>query len=174
MSWKSIIRKLAPTIATGLGGPMAGTTVKFLADKFLGDPDASEKDVKAAIENATTDQLIALKKLDNDFVVQLKELDIDLAELEVEEKKIEAEDRGGAREMGIKTSLLPQIVLSVIFIGGYFYVVASLISGDIIIPEGQAQLVTVLLGVMTAGVANVMQFWFGSSSGSKEKTGKLR
>jgi hypothetical protein len=31
-----------------------------------------------------------------------------------------------------------------------------------------------VLGVLTAGQVQIMNFWFGSSSGSKDKTSKLK
>jgi hypothetical protein len=42
-SWKDIIRSIAPTIGTALGGPLAGTATKFIADKMLGKADATQE-----------------------------------------------------------------------------------------------------------------------------------
>jgi hypothetical protein len=50
---------------------------------------------------------------------------------------------------------------------------AALLSGQVIIPPDIKDMVMTLLGIMTAAQAQIMNFWFGSSSGSKEKTSKL-
>jgi hypothetical protein len=83
MDWKQTVRNVAPTIGTALGGPLAGTAVKLLADKFLGKQDATEAEVAAAIQGATSEQLIKLKEIDTEFKKFVMQISI-------EEKKIEA------------------------------------------------------------------------------------
>jgi hypothetical protein len=76
--------------------------------------------------------------------------------------------------MAIDTTILPQVSLSIIYTLGYFYLIYGLGSGTITIPESVAQPFNILLGIMTAAQAQIMNFWFGSSSGSKQKTNKLK
>ena len=38
------MRTIVPTIGTALGGPFAVMATKFLADQFLGNSDATEKE----------------------------------------------------------------------------------------------------------------------------------
>lgn len=164
--WKDLVRSVAPVIGTALGGPLGGVAARTISKVLLGHENASEEELEQAVLNANPEQLLALKNADNQFKKDMKALDVEL-------DKAKLEDVQDARGMAI-ANMWPQIILSTVFIGGYFHVVASLISGDIVIPEGQAQIVNVLVGVMTVGVTNIMQFWFGSSIGSKEKTVKLR
>ena len=164
--WKDIVRKLAPTLGAALGGPMGGAATKFIADKLLGKPDANEGDVANFLLGASPEQLAELKKIDNDFAVKMRELDIDVFKLEVE-------DRQGARQL-FNVNMWPQIILSIIFLIGYFTLLTLLITGNIELPDKQLTLVTALIGVITAGVTGIMQFWFGSSAGSKDKTTKLK
>jgi hypothetical protein len=53
---------------------------------------------------------------------------------------------------------------------GYFWLLAELLSGHIQVAEDVRGLVNTLLGVMTAAQIQIMNFWFGSSAGSKAKT----
>ena len=70
MDWKSTLSAIAPTIATALGGPLAGAATKFLASELLGDESASIESIESAILNASPEQLASIKKLDNDFKIK--------------------------------------------------------------------------------------------------------
>jgi len=163
MQWRKIVSNLAPTLATALGGPLAGTAVKFIAGQLLGEENATEKEIDAFIAGASPEQLARLREIDNDFAVKMAQLDVDVFALEVT-------DTGSARELA-KVNMLPQIVLSVLFIAGYFCVVAALFSGVVVIDESIRDTSNILLGVLTANIPAIMGFWFGSSHGSKMKSG---
>ena len=166
MDWKALVKNIAPTIGAALGGPAAGTAIKFVADKWLGDAEASEQQIAEAVLSASPDQLAELRRLDNDFRVRMRELDVDVFALSLA-------DTQDARGMATKTSLGPQIALSLLFIGGYFALLFFLFSGRVQLDENLQQLGYILLGVMTGEVPRIMQFWFGSSQGSKDKDKKL-
>lgn len=161
MNWKDIVKNIAPLLGTALGGPMGGMATKWLAGELLGDENASEESLEEAILQANPDKLVEIKALEVSFKLKMKELGI-------KEKQLELEDKQDARDL-FSVDKRPQIILSGVFVTGYFILVYSLITGIAIIPEEQKTLVNTLMGVLTAGVANIMQFWFGSSSGSKDK-----
>jgi hypothetical protein len=161
----SLIKKVAPTIGTALGGPIGGMATKFLADKFLGKPEASEEEIEQAIVGASPEQLLKLKELDRQFQADLKKLDIDIFRLEVE-------DRKSAREL-FKVSIWPQIVLSAMFTIGYFWVLIILLKGSAAIAPENQPVANVVVGVLTAAMTTIFAFWFGSSYGSKEKNKSL-
>ncbi|MDP5210985.1 hypothetical protein [Microbulbifer sp. 2205BS26-8] len=163
MDWKAIVKSVAPTMGAALGGPVAGTAVKFLADHFLGDTDAQEQDIAELVLHASPEQLMELRSLDSQFKLKMRELDIDVYRLEVE-------DRKSARHMGIKGGLKAQMVLSFMFIGGYFALTFALFSGEITLTPAIEKTGTLMLGVITGAIPMILQFWFGSSQGSKEKT----
>ena len=165
--WKQIIAGVAPTIATALGGPLAGAATKFLANALLGDENARESQIEAAILSATPDDLLNLRSIENDFKIKMEQIGVDIY-------KISVDDRKGARGMAVKTSMAPQCVLSVIFIGGYFGLVYMLFGGYIDINESIRDMANILIGVMTANIPQIMAFWFGSSHSSKVKTDKLK
>lgn len=66
----------------------------------------------------------------------------------------------------------PQIVLSGVFIIGYFAVLLVLLTGNADISGPSKEVVLILLGLLTREVPTIMQFWFGSSIGSKDKAAK--
>ena len=161
MDWKSLVRSVAPVIGTALGGPMAGTAVKFMADKFLGKPDATQDEVAQYIQSATPEKLLELKKLDNDFSVQMRQLDIDL-------EKINAADRASARDLAVKTTLGPQITIGVVFVGAFGLITYKLFSGATF-DASIHDVVIYMLGILSAGISQVLNFFYGSSTGSKHK-----
>ena len=166
MSWKDIVKTVAPTIGVALGGPMGGAATKFLADKFLGGDGGDTKDLESFILGASPEQLAELKKVDNEFKIKMRELDIDVF-------AIETKDRDSARGL-FKVNIWPQIVLSTIFINGYFVILYMLFSGEVAITDSMRDVVNILLGVLTAAVPQILSFWFGSSLGSKEKTNSMK
>ena len=104
-----LIGSVAPTIATALGGPVAGMAVKALSGALFGHDSATEEEIQAALANPTADQLSALKKIDADFKVQMKSLDIDL-------ERIAAADRDSARQMAIQTHDWTPRILAVVVV----------------------------------------------------------
>ncbi len=158
-NWKKTLSAIAPSLATALGGPLAGAAVGVISKALLGKDSATAAEIAAAVAGATPEQLIDLQNADNEFQLRTKELDI--------------QDRQSARKLAIDTGILPQIILSSIYTVGYFCLMFMLINGDVSIPEDISGMVMALIGVMTAAQAQIMNFWFGSSSGSKEKTKKM-
>lgn len=76
MNLADIVKNVAPAIAIALGGPAAGAAVKFLGDKFLGNPNASEEEITNAIAQATPADLIKLKELDQQFLLEQVKLKV--------------------------------------------------------------------------------------------------
>lgn len=56
-----------------------------------------------------------------------------------------------------------QIILSVVFLIGYFAILATFLLGWIKTPPDWKDAMTALLGVLTAGVGTVLSFWFSRS-----------
>jgi len=160
--WKTIVSTVAPTMAAALGGPFAGVAMNAICSALLGKEvtNADESVLADAVLTANPTTLVKLKKADQDFKLKMQQLDV--------------EDRKSARDLAKVMGMAPQVTLSVIYTLGYFYLIYGLGSGTISIPENVEQQFTILLGIMTAAQAQIMNFWFGSSSGSKAKTNKLR
>jgi len=155
-----LIENVAPTIATALGGPVAGMAVKAISTALLGHPDGSEDDINTALATATPDQIAAIKRADNDFKVQMKSLDIDLI-------KIAEKDRESARNMQIanKSMLVPS--LATIIISAFVVVTIGTLLGYAKIESAMAG---TLIGYLSAKAELVLSFYFGSSADSESKS----
>jgi len=164
--WKNIIRSVAPVLGTALGGPMAGTATKFIADKLLGKPDAHESDIEQAVMKASPEQLSKLKAMDTQFKLEMQKLNIDVY-------KLETQDRAGARQM-YKLNVWPQILLSGVFVIGYFLVLFFLIENPDTLSKdrGIMGVFTTVLGVLTAAIPQILSFWFGSRLHHNQDTKK--
>jgi hypothetical protein len=159
-----LIGSVAPTIATALGGPVAGMAVKALSNAFFGHGDASQDEIQSALANPTADQLAALKKIDADFKIQMKSLDIDL-------ERIAAGDRDSARQMQMATkSWLPE-ALAILVTAGFFGIIIYILRSGL--PESGREAVLLLLGSLGTAWTSIMAFYFGSSAGSQKKTEAL-
>ena len=161
--WKSLVGTIAPTLATALGGPMAGMAVKAIAGGLLGDESATEKDIAMAMANATPDDLLKLKEADQSFALEMERLGVDL-------EKIAADDRNSARDLQKTTKSYIVPVLAGITVAGFFAVVGWVLSGKVSL---ESTLLGFVLGQVSAKAEQVYNFYFGSSAGSKEKTRQL-
>ena len=155
-----LLGSVAPSIATALGGPLAGMATKALSQALLGNEDGSEDDLQVALRSASPEQLAAVKKIDADFKVQMKSLDIDLEALAVD-------DRKSARDMQkeVKDWIPRALAISVTL--GYFGILAYVLVVGL--PLNGSEVLLMLLGTLSAGWTGVMAFYFGSSSGSQKK-----
>lgn len=159
-----LLGQVAPSIATALGGPLAGVAVRTLSNALFGHEDASEEQVSEALSNASPDQLAAIKKIDADFKVQMKSLDIDL-------ERIAAGDRDSARKMQSETKdWTPKILAFFITFGFFGALVWILVFG---IPKTGTEVILMMLGSLSSAWTGVVQFYYGSSAGSKAKTDAL-
>ena len=71
MDWKSLVSTVAPWIGTALGGPLGGLAVNAIGSA-LGLDSKSEDTIKQALAGVTPDQMLALKKADQDFQVTMQ------------------------------------------------------------------------------------------------------
>ncbi len=172
MEWKdvtSIVTKLAPMIATGLGGPLAGGAVAALEAAFGLNTEGTTTDKQnalvAAISGATPDQLLAIKKADNDYAVQMATLGFkNVADLE----QLAANDRDSARKREIEVKDNTPKVLAYSLTIGFFLVLGFMLFANV--PTGSRDLLNILLGMLATSFSGVIAYYFGSSAGSAEKT----
>ena len=149
-----LINALAPTIATALGGPVAGIAVKALSTALLGHGDGSEDDITSALSAATPEQIAAIRKAENDFRVQIKQLDIDL-------EKIAADDRANARNMAIATHDLTPRILALFVVVCYGLAQYYLLTH--VLDPSMRELVARVLGTIDGALMMVLSYYFGSS-----------
>jgi hypothetical protein len=156
-----LLGQVAPSIATALGGPLAGIAVKTLSSALLGHELGTEDDVATALMNASPEQLASIKKIDADFKVRMKELDIDL-------ERISAGDRDSARQMQRDTKdWVPKVLAIGITVGFFGVLIWMLLNG---MPKTGTEALLMMLGALGTSWNNIVQFYYGSSAGSKAKT----
>ena len=128
--------------------------VKALSGALFGHEDATADDIKTALANPTADQLAALKKIDADFKVQMKSLDIDL-------ERIAASDRDSARKMAMVTHDLTPRILAVIVVVAWGVVQWFLLHN--VIDASMRELVARVLGTLDGALMLVLSYYFGSA-----------
>ena len=163
MDWKELVGSVAPVLGGSLGGPFGAMAGKWLAGKLGVEEDQLEE----TVATASPETMLAIRQLDNDFKVEMKRLGL-------EEKQLHADDRQSARKMAMDTTLLPQIIISTIFIIIFGLIMQEVFSASTGFSDTQKGIIMYMLGILSAGIIQIMNFWFGSSSGSKEKTAKLK
>lgn len=159
MSWKETLAAVAPTVATALGGPLAGVAVKMAASALGVEPD--EKAIEKAVLSGDPEAMLNLKKAENDFTLKMEELGI-------ERERITAGNTDSARKMQMKTDSAVPAILSVVTVVGFFGLLLGAAFG--ILTLTGSDIMMLLLGVLARETASVYNFWLGSSQSSKEKT----
>jgi len=164
LDWKAIVGTVAPTLATALGGPLAGVAVKAIA-AGLGKPaDAKAESVEQAVLEADPATLLKLKEIELQF-----ERDLQAAGIRLEE--IEAADRASARAREISLKDHTPAILSFVITLGFFGTLGwMLVNGK---PATGGDALLVMLGALGGAWGAIVSYYFGSSAGSKLKTEAL-
>jgi len=152
---KNIVGAVAPTLGTALGGPMGGMAANMIAD-VLGCPN-TPKAIEKAVAEATPEQMLELKKAENAFEIQMKELDVDVF-------KLETEDKQDAR--GKFSQDWTARIIGVTVVGGFMgYIFLVTLQP----PEQNSEaLINLVLGYLGGLASAVISFYFGASNTPKE------
>jgi hypothetical protein len=158
MDW---LKQIAPTIATALGGPLAGMAVSAISKAVGVDPDQVQ-------------DMIANNKLSAEQIAQVKIAEIELQkqaqELGLNFAKLEVEDRKSAREMQATTrSMMPPILAGAVTIG-FFSIMVMMFFNKI---DSNNPAILMMLGSLGTAWTGIIAYYFGSSAGSQAKTDLL-
>jgi len=153
MNW---LEQIAPTIATVLGGPLAGLAVEAVSKAIGIDP----KDVQATISEGklSADQIMLLKQAEIQMAARAKEMGLDFA-------KLSNEDRKSARDMQVATKSYLPPTLAIGVTVGFFGILGGLMYGQI----EHAPQIDIMLGSLGTAWTGIIAFYFGSSAGSQAK-----
>tara|TARA_R100000781_G_scaffold115017_1_gene88504 strand:+ start:110 stop:598 length:489 start_codon:yes stop_codon:yes gene_type:complete len=155
---KNVVGALAPTLGSALGGPLGGQAASVIAG-VLGC-NADPKSIDNAIQSATPEQMLELKKAEQNFELQMKELDVDVFKLEVEDKQ----DARTRFSKDWTTRTLGFITISG-FMGYIFLVTLQP-------PEQNSEaLINLVLGYLGGLASAVISFYFGASHTPENKDG---
>ncbi len=161
---KRAVRDIAPTIGAAIGGPLTGAAVEALSRAVLGDRSADDSDgraLEAALAAGRPEVFAAIRAADHEFWTALLE-----AGLEAE--RIAAGDRADARARHVAMRDITPAVLGVAIIAGFFGVLCLMFFHAV--PQGHETEFSILLGALTTMAVAVVNFFFGSSVDSREKT----
>lgn len=162
--WLDVIKTVAPTVATALGGPLAGAAVSAIG-AALGKPDATQADLQKHIEDS---------KLTSDAIAKLRELELQYQSEEQERgfryAELAFKDTDSARNLMIQTrSQTPTVLSYLVLLGGGAMMWAVLMA----YVKVDSVLAGTLIGYAVSEMKQVLAYWFGSSIGSRDKDAAL-
>ena len=154
---KDILEVVAPTIATAMAGPLAGSAVSVLSNVLLGHDKGTEAEIFTALSTATPETLLKLKEADNAFAIKWKELDV--------------QDRANARDREkVLKDTTPRNIAYILVIG---FIGTLVMLFFVPIPDQNKALVFTMLGALGTLAIGACQYYHGSSSGSADKSGTI-
>jgi plasmid maintenance system antidote protein VapI len=158
MEW---LKQIAPTIATALGGPLAGMAVTAIS-KAIG---VDEEDVGELINNnkLTAEQIAKIKIAEIDLQKQAQELGLNF-------EKLAVDDRKSAREMQATTRSIVPPALAAIVTVGFFGILVMMLLGQV---DSNNPPILMMLGSLGTAWTGIIAYYFGSSAGSQAKTDLL-
>ena len=158
MDW---LKQIAPTIATAMGGPLAGMAVSAISKAIGVDPDK-------------VGDLISNNKLSAEQIAQVKIAEIELQkqaqELGLNFEKLEVEYRKSARDMQASTkSIVPPLLAGTVTVG-FFGIMGMMFFNKI---DSTNPAILMMRGSLGTAWTGIISYYFGSSAGSQAKTDLL-
>lgn len=159
--WKAIVRNTAPVLGAALGGPLAGAAIKVLGDQLLGNPDATEGDVAAAVvAGLSGEQIAAMKKAELDFQLEMRRID------QASDAAVLA-DVQNARQRQVETKdNMPQTIFFMLM-AVYVFEICLFWFGAVPTDEFVRALMTRAFSTVEVGLTGAIAYFIGSSRGSK-------
>lgn len=155
LSW---LEKIAPTIATALGGPLAGLAVAAISKAIGVDPEKVQDVLQSG--QLTGEQIVGIKKAEIELKAKEAEFGFKFAELEIRDR-----DSARQREAAVKDNT--NRVLAYTVVGAFIAVVGATLLGYAKI---ESVLAGTLVGYLSAKAEQVLAYYFGSSKSSDRKT----
>jgi hypothetical protein len=145
---KDVLITVAPTLASAFGTPMAGVATKAVIAALGLKKDATDGEVEQA--------MLELKKADQEFLIKMKELDIDLTKIVLGDK-----DSARRREIETKDSTTKVLayIICTLYVGVQLFLLTHVIDNDM------KEMVMRALGTLDAILGLVFSYYFGSSVG---------
>jgi hypothetical protein len=161
LDWKRVVGTVAPTLATALGGPLAGMATRAVAGAVLDRDDAAPEEVAAAVLAGGPEVLVKLREADNNFAVQLRQLDVDI-------ERVAAGDRESARQRESRTgdTFTPRALAFLITAGFFGALFWLLVHGK---PDQGGDALLVMLGSLGTAWSGVIGYFYGSTQTSAQK-----
>ena len=153
MDW---LTQLAPTIATALGGPLAGMAVSAVSKAIGCTPEEVQNVISSGKLDAT--QVAAIQQAELELKKQAQAMNLDF-------EKLANDDRKSARDMQtITRSFIPPLLAIGVTLG-FFGILFGLMYGQI----AHAPQIDIMLGSLGTAWTGIIAFYFGSSASSQHK-----
>lgn len=176
--WKTLVRTVAPSIASVFGTPLAGMGVTALLNVLLpadapkpADPEAF---IATALAGASPDTMMKIKAAEEQFQLDMKRLDIDLEKFLAETSE---KDMAGARDLKVswlksdKWDYEPFLAGLIVTAFGYAeYWVFSNATVEKTLDPNSLIMIGRVLGTVDAALMMLLTFRYGTSRGSERKT----
>jgi len=162
----SAIGSFAPTLATELGGPLAGMAVTALENAFGLAPGAGVDAITQVVQSGalTPDQIAAVRAADQKHAEIIGQQKIDLAKLNADHETafatLDASDRADARALQAKVHSPWPGILSALTTAAMILAIASSRFGH---PLPQDPVTAQLIGTLQAGWIACLTYWVGST-----------
>jgi len=121
----------------------------------------------AALANATPDQLLALRKADDDFKSHMAELGVEL-------EKIGQADRDSARKREAAVKDRTPAFLALLLTLGFFRALGFMMAHGLSKDTAGSEALLTMLGSLGTGFTMVLAYYFGSSAGSDVKNRRAK
>lgn len=178
----NFLKKIAPFLATGLSlaGPLGTMAGNAITNALGVKSGGTASDLLASLTKTppTPDQIAALKKADQDFQLQMKQLDIQSVE---ELAKMDEADMASARQRetdlakaGAKDNT-PKWLAGIVTFGALL-IAALVFSGhanSVLKDSASAALAGTIVGYIFKDYGQVLGYYFGSSKGSEDKSATI-
>lgn len=153
-SARGVLGTVAPLLATAVGGPLAGTATSAIIGALGLAPETRPEAVAQAVVGASPEQLMALRKADQEFAEAMAKLNLD-------ESKLSFDDRASARarEVSVK-DVTPAILGGAVTIG--FFTLLGLMTFRVL-PDANKDVLNILLGSLGTGWTMILSYYYGAS-----------
>lgn len=173
--FKTAIASLAPTLATMLGGPLAGTAVTALESALGLQAGAGADGITKVLQSGsmTPETMVAVRSADQKHAEIIAQQGIDVQKMNIDYAKAlsadDVADRSSARNREIAVRGITTPALAWLVVGASVALGTAAITGFITKDPTQATLVGTVIGYVFGESKTVLAYYFGSSAGSTRK-----
>lgn len=167
---------LAPTLASMLGGPLAGAAVTALEGAFGLQPGAGKDEITQVMQsgNMTPDTMAAVRAADQHHAEVIAAQQLDLVKINADHvaamAATDAADRDSARRLQTAApSIWPGLLSGVTTTAVLGVIGAGIMQGHLPSDPTTVQ----LIGSLTTGWGAAMAYWLGTTRSSAEKNNLL-
>ena len=178
MDWLEIGKKIAaiglPTLGTIVGGPAGAAIGGLLGKAILGEEEVTQENMLKAMGDP--ESIMKMKQFEMEHKLELEKLLVEQERLRLADvmdarnRQVRSEEATGKRDYNL-------YALAWLIVVGFFALIGVLLfAPDALSKEEWTTIlpvITMLFGAMSAGFGQVLQYFFGSSKSSQDKTNLL-